>query len=321
MTADFLSSFETILVAVGKLFAVAALGAALFRLGIVRERQIDAAVKIVVAFLLPCLILAKFFGQFRPADIAGWWMLPVAAAAMLWGTALFSWCVTGLGHWSDPARRRLTAAMCAFQNAGYVPLPLVMHLFPDETRAHVILCLFIFIPGNNTFLWSIVPPFIGNRTGSAGWRRLLNPPLIAIALGALAVGIGWRPNEGVVEIMDVFGNAAPWLIMLTLGCILGSLRPEGKFPVKIVLLVVATKLLLVPLAMLAFLMAWDGPENFRHVLMIEAVSPPATAFLLIARRYATAKIADLAARVVLASYLVSVLTIPIFMALYGCIFS
>ena len=117
-------------------------------------------------------------------------------------------------------------AMCALQNAGYLPLPLGAIMFPDQFELFATYC-FLYILGISPLLWSLGKVLATSGNGETlRLRSLITPPLIANVAAVTLVLAGWR---GVVPSLvmgpiAILGQAAVPSANLVLGAVLGGIN-------------------------------------------------------------------------------------------------
>ncbi len=304
-------------------------GFVLARLRVLGERDTDALVRVTVVLLLPMLILGTVVDRFRPGakEFEGWILLPILALLFIAGAGLLGWVLYPLfapRESRDPIQRRTFAAMSSVLNAGYLPLPILAALYADQPakQAYAFVLCFLFILGMSPTMWGPVVTFLsGSRGRRDTLRRILSPPFLAnivavgIALTGLPAAMPPRVLTAILQPVRWLGDCTIPVIMISLGTMLARIRPEHAVPRRIVLGVVFTKLILWPAVVFAVL-AWgvrnrSWGEVMVVLLGLQALSPPATGLSLIGRSYCTESQSQMINQIILASYLASIVTIPL----------
>lgn len=115
---------------------------------------------------------------------------------------------------------------------------------------------------------------------------LLNPLLIAAALGAAAAAVQFEAPVALDRLLSfLYVSAAP-CALFALGVTV-ALRPMGRVP-RVMPLLVSIKLILHPILVL-FLLTWFGPfsDAWVHTAVLMAALPPALTVYVFARQFET----------------------------------
>ncbi|MBV8791295.1 MAG: AEC family transporter [Pseudolabrys sp.] len=178
----------------------------------------------------------------------------------------------------------------SYGNIGYMGPGLALATLGPQAAVPVAL-IFCF---DTLLLFSLVPFLMafGSRhhmslteiAAAAGRRILLNPLVIATALGVLSAAIHFEPPIAVARLMDFLQNAAAPCALFTLGVTV-ALRPLKKLPWEVPFLI-PVKLVVHPLILFLLLSALG---NFDHTWIYAAILmaalPPALNVYVFARQY------------------------------------
>lgn len=311
-----------------RLAVLGGIGFLLFRPQVLQTRAYPHFVFLVLNVMLPL-----YFVQRIPA---GWASTAGLGAAFL--GFFFALCLVMilLQAWlgSFLARRREAGVtmptqfivLFALHNAGFLPLPILERLVSDTIMIATFFYLFAF----NLVFWSIALPIIRQGHFSLrSFRFRLSPSLVGMGIGfALAVSGADRYIPAPMErIMGRIGDLALDAILVALGGALAGIRERIKIE-REHLIFALIKLVAYPTVMLALAaLPWPGfrdPEyawGMRAFLVLQAAVPPATQTLVLTRSIAGEEAAHYTGKMILVTYLISLVTIPLFMALTISLFA
>jgi malate permease and related proteins len=291
-------------------FALVALGMVLRQRGGLRPEADRSLLFLAVSVTYPAFILRKILGDEALHHFSNI-VLPALCGAgfMLIGLGV-SWLCAPLFGVRDRKRRSTFTVACSLQNYGYIPVPVLSALFPDQAWAGT---LFVFTLGIELVLWTAGLMIMHGNPRTAG-RQLLNPVVMSIVVGIAAnfAGLDAHLPKWVYGFLDMLGVCAFPLGLIIFGTSLADLlRSPGwhknwKTPLGAIVL----RLAILPATMI-LLTLWLAPgDHMRHIVAVQAAMPAAMFPLVMARRYdgdeATAM------QVILFTTLVSMATIPFF---------
>lgn len=307
--ADAMNQSATILSAVVPVFGIMGLGVLIRKLNWLTEEADNSLMRVCVNVLLPCLILDKSLGNVALSQPSNLLLAPLLGYAVVGcGMLIAFWA--RLLHGLLEARERRTFAVCVgMQNYSYVPLPLALLLF-DQATAGV---LFLHVIGVEMAMWTLGVMLLTGGSPARDWRRLVNPPLIAIVLAVALNALGWntRVPQVVGTGMHWLGGCAIPLALILIGAIiadhLGEFHSTNGW--RVISSAVLLRIGLLPVLFL--LLAKYVPMTVEHqrVLVLEGAMPTAVFPIVLAKLYkgdpATAM------RAVLSTAVVALVTIPL----------
>lgn len=328
-----IDAFATVFPPILWLGALILLGVVLARLKLLNERRVGWLTRLVVAVLLPCLLFSHIVKQFRPdhPDYAGWYWLPILALGVLALGYSLGWLAHRLLAHGDSTRGRriVFASLCGWQNAGYVPIPIIAALYGGEAK-ELVYC-FLFILGFSPGMWSLAPLNMARAghaaKGSVEWRRLITPPFAANLLGITLCLTGvpqWfvatcseQTLDRVLAPLLWLGDACIPAIMVTLGAMLARRQGTTRTGARFAWGLIGVKLVLMPIVMGLIILfvreIWAVGPGVLALFFIESASPPATGMTIIARRYGGKQQSELVNQAVLWSYLAALVTLPVWL--------
>ena len=142
--------------------------------------------------------------------------------------------------------------------------------------------------------------------GTALWRVVSHPFIIATIVGVAAAVLEWRPPLAIDRMITSLANAAAPCALFAMGVTL-ALRPVERFPAAL-LAIVPIKLIAAPV-LVFFMLTWLGPFDpvWVQAAVLIAALPTATNVYVIAQQYDVW--VNRASATVLATTLVSVVTV------------
>lgn len=305
-------NYLALLGAVAPVFVIVLAGYLIRRVGWLTEAADTSLMRVIVNLLFPCLILDTILGNpalSQPGNI-------LLAPAVGFGTVVLGFAVSyfaaPLFGVRDVRARRTFAFTVGLYNYGYIALPLVQQLFPGPTAG----ILFVHNLGVETAMWTVgLAVLSGGATAPGGsrWRRVFNAPVIAI-LTAVALHFAqartWLPDVVLTAIHSVGAAAIPMGLILT-GATFCDQVPHlvWKRSAADTAGACVLRLLLLPICFLALARWLPCPIELRQVIVVQAAMPCAVIPVLIAKHYGGEP--ALALRIILATSVLGLLTIPL----------
>ncbi len=304
-------NFGDVLAAVLPIFCLAAVGVILRKVNWLTEEADESLLRVVVNVLTPCLIFDKVLGNEalrRPENL----LLPpvIGFAGIGIGIGICWLFRKKIGLETDPEQRTF-ALVAGLQNYGYVPFPLILTLFaayPDTPGV-----LFVHNLGVDIAMWSLGLITLGHAAGWREWRKLLNPPIVAIIISILLNVVhaqAFMPKALITTASMLGACAFPLGIVLTGATMADQTRQlHPAKSVKTIFWAAAFRLGVIPVAMLAF--AWIIPcsVELKRVLAIQAAMPAGVFPIVLARIYGGHPAT--AVRIVVGTSLLGLFTIPL----------
>jgi predicted permease len=312
MNTDYLK----LLAIIAPVFLVVACGFVMRRAGKLQPQADSTLFTIAINFLYPCLIMHKVLGNSDLRDPGKVLLAPVVGAALLLGCFAVAVLAARVLRLQRPQPAATFAFTAGLPNWGYVPIPIMLALFGEKTVG----VLFVHNIGLELVLWSVGVQLL---TGAGSWRRALNVPFFAV-LGAIVLNLAhagdWLPDF-VLATLKFLGDAALPLSVLLTGVSLADAVAEGGLTkdARVSIAGCVVRLAILPVLILLAtkgLSLWGGfPRELKQVLIVQAAMPSALLPVILARHYRDSGGADsgTAVRVVLATTLVGLVTIPLWL--------
>lgn len=246
--------------------------------------------------LPPLVFTALMKTDIEPAALTA---LSLAAALAYGGLTLAFLGVTAVLNLD----RRTFLAPLIFGNTGNVGLPLALFAFGQTGLDYAVVVFAVMILWHFTFgLWIVA--------GGGSPARLLREPIMgATLLGALFLWQGWQTPEWVTNSLNLMGQVAIPLMLLTLGAAVARLK-AGNLS-RTLWISGLRAVVCLGMALLAGRML-GLPDVALAVLILQISTPVAVTSYMMAERYGAD--AQSVAGLVIASTLLSVVTLPLTLA-------
>lgn len=301
-----------------KLFLLSAVGYIVVRIRILPMRVIEVLSHAVIRVTLPALIIATMGRRLDLSMMRVIMISVLAALALNGGSFVVGMMVRRLLPARDGSSSNLILSLSAMQNSGYLPIPLTAAVLPDETRSYGLLLVFFYMLVMSPLFWSFgVWLIAGNKSEDrrALVRNIANPPLIALLLGALffvpQIKAAFLSVPVAVNAISLIGKATVPLVMFILGGSFGEGISFSREAMRPIALATLTKLIIIPAIALGVVTVLRPDPVFGFVLILQAAMPAAMNHIVVARSYGGN--VTLTARVLFVQYVLSVVTIPLFL--------
>jgi malate permease and related proteins len=314
--------FSIVLQSVLALIGIGVLGFWILRRGILSEHVIGFLSRLAIDIALPCIVFAGILLNFDPKKIPDWWQLPLwwaafecVALALVFASAFVS----------GKSTRSEFALSLFFQNGLFFPLIVITGLFGAGSPYAV--QLFIFIIFHPVLFFSSAHLFFRKKKGNENRHqklnlaRIVNPVLVstALAVAVRLMGLETYLPRFLVTMLTMLGGMTLPLLMIILG---GSLyidfQKKGRIYFAEILKFVVVKNFLFPLVFIGLLILVRPDYNIALIILLESAVPPITGTSVFAEREGGN--ASIANQFILASFAVSVVSIPLMFTLLSRFF-
>jgi malate permease and related proteins len=309
------SEFLTVLNAVLPIFCIAALGVVLRQLDWLTADADASLLRVTINVLMPCLAFDSIFGNSALAEPDNVWLPPLIGFSTVALAIPFALALRGAAGLTDDRARRTFTFVVSIYNYGYVPMPLILSLFHGEVARRTLAVLFVHNLGVEIALWSFGLILLGGTTLRQSWKKIINPPLLAIVLTvALNFIIGSRQiPEFAFKTTHMLGQCAIPFGVLLIGATMADYVHEFRSVRSAQLAVVSCLLRLGILPVLFLLLAKYLPcsMELKRVITVQAAMSAAVFPIVMAKHYGGDPATAL--RVVLSTSLVGLVTIPLWL--------
>jgi len=286
----------TVLEIVAPVFLLVAVGFVWVKLGF--EYRINFVTQLATSLAVPCMIFTALMQtKIDPAALTALTLASIVAYLSVTVVA------AGLA-WASGLHRRTYLAPMIFGNTGNVGLPLAFFAFGPEGLSYAVVVFAIMAIWTFTFgIWLVA--------GAGSFGKVLREPLVwATLLGGLFLWQGWQTPSFLTNSLEMIGQMAIPLMLITLGVAVARLTPKGigsAIILSIIKLVLCTGI--------AMLTSWAF--NLNHiatgVLILQIATPVAVTSYLLAEKYGAD--AQAVAGLVVVSTVLSVGALPLLLAL------
>lgn len=301
-------TYSALLASIVPIFLIIGLGTVLKQLKIVTNEAEHSLTRLVVKVLYPALILSIVLNNPAASELGNLLYAPgIGLLSVVIGTLLALGCsrFTGLRTRSERGTFAFTTSIF---NYGYIPIPICALLFDRETMA----ILLIFNIGVEVGTWTVGVLTLTGQWNRQSWRRLLNPPIIAllIAIPSNLSGFSSVLPDPVLTILDNLGVCAIPLGLLMIGSFLLDYLKLGNWlsQWRASLIAIVLRLGIIPAAMLLLGLHLPVSNEIRNVLAVQAAMPCGIFMIVMSRIYGGHPI--IALKIVLATTLPAIFLIP-----------
>lgn len=285
----------TVLEITAPVFLLAAIGFIWVRMGF--EYQIDFVTRMAMTLSVPCLIFTALMRtEIDPAALTALSLASVGVYAALT-------LVTALVLWLTKLDLRSYLAPLIFGNTGNLGLPLALFAFGEAGLGYAVVVFAVMALWSFTFgIWVV-------SGGGSVVRALKEPLLWATILGGIFLSQGWHTPVFLTNTLELTGQMAIPLMLITLGVAVARLRP-GSIRLASVLSMLKIALCVGTSWIIGRLFGLDDVAF--AVLVLQVSTPVAVTSYLLAVKYGAD--ADAVAGLVVVSTLLSVLMLPLLLA-------
>lgn len=285
----------TVLEIVAPVFLLAAIGVVWVRVG--AEYRIRFVTQLSMTLGVPCLIFTSLMQtNLDPGALTALVLASIAAYAVV--IVVVAAIVRMLG-----LETRTYTAPLIFGNTGNLGLPLALFAFGDVGLSYAVVVFAVMAILSFTFgVWLVA--------GGGSPAKVLKEPVVAATLlGALFLWQGWETPRFLTTTLELIGQIAIPLMLITLGVAVARLSAAG--------LGRATGLAALKLV-ICVSVAWIVGAQFQldpiafAVLVLQVATPVAVTSYLLAEKYGAD--AEAVAGLVVASTLMAVLALPALLA-------
>ncbi len=286
----------TVLEIVAPVFLLAGVGFAWVRLGF--EYRIQFVTRLAMTLAVPCLIFTALMKTELDKAAIGWFVL-----AALAGHALLALAGAALVRVMQLERRSYLAPFI-FGNTGNLGIPLSLFAFGEAGLGYAVAMLAVSAVLSFTFGIYLV------AVGGGGGQALREPMVWATLLGALFLWQGWQTPQFLTNALDLIGQMAIPLMLITLGVAVARLTP-GKTGLAVLLSLI--KVTLSAAIGWGLGLAFGLDYTAFGVLVLQLATPVAVTSYLLAEKFEAD--AQAVAGMVVVSTLMSVAALPLLLSL------
>jgi predicted permease len=248
---------------------------------------------------IPCLIFMALVRSDVDPRLLGDTILAGTVAYL--GVGLAAWAAVGLGRLHAPTYW----APLTFGNTGNLGLPIALFAFGQTGFDFAVVIFAVMAILSFTFgVWVVA--------GGGSPMNAIREPLVWGTIAGLAFMLmGWDVPVAVANTLDLVGQLAIPLMLITLGVAISRLQPRAIGRALLISLIKLAICLAVPIAVGVW---FELPETAFAVLVLQLSTPVAVTSYLLAEKYRAR--ADEVAGLVVVSTVLSLFTIPATLAFF-----
>lgn len=261
------------------------------------EYRIEFVTKLAMTLSLPCLVFSALMQtKVDPQALSTLSLAAVVAYAIVTVAAFALVALTGLSQ-------RTFLAPVIFGNTGNLGLPLALFAFGDLGLSYAIIVFAIMAIWSYTFgIWVVA--------GGGSPLKVIREPIVAATiLGALFLWQGWQTPPFITNTLDLIGQLAIPLMLITLGVAVARLSPKGM---GLAIAISAVKVVICTVIGWSVGLFFELEPVAFGVLLLQVATPVAVTSFLLAEKYGADS--ETVAGLVVASTLMSVIALPIILA-------
>lgn len=285
----------TVLEITAPVFLLAAVGFIWVKLGF--EYRVEFVTRLAMTLSVPCLIFTALMGtQIEASALAA---LSLASLVAYGVVTLAMWLLVIVGRLD----RRTFLAPLIFGNTGNLGLPLALFAFGETGLGYAVVVFAVMAIISFTFgIWLV--------SDGGSLTKVIREPLVAATLlGALFLWQGWQTPTFLTNALELTGQMAIPIMLITLGVAVARLKPES-LGLSVLLSALKAGLCVASAAVVGLWFNLD--PTALAVLIVQVATPVAVTSYLLAEKYGAD--ADSVAGLVVVSTVMSVVTLPLILA-------
>ncbi len=303
MLENFLTVGHQVLV----LFILMGLGAIGNRRGLINENAISGMTNVVLYFVTPCVIISSFQREAKAELFKGLVLTAIITFALHLVFALITnLCI----HDEDKAKEKVFRFAAVFSNCGFMSLPIQQAILGDIGVFYGSVYVAVF----NVVLWTYGLAMMSGDAKSIRVKTLVfNPGIVGICVGLIVFIFGIELPSIIAAPINYLAALNTPLPMIVIGYYLGNLRIADLMSDMKQYAAIGLRLIVLPLTAILLLKVLDVEATISTVCTIACCAPVAAVTAMFANRFN--RDAGLAAQTVSVSTLLSLITIPVMVAL------
>lgn len=308
-----MNEFTIVIIAVLPVLFTALSGVLMRKVNCLTEEADKSLMQLTINLLIPCFIFDKLLGNPAMANPSNLILAPAVGFATVSIGILLGLALVGLSGLKDPLERKTFGFSSGVYNFGFVPIPLALALFDNETVA----TLLVHNVGVDFGFWMMGAIIFAQR-GQPIWRKLVRPPMFAILITMILnfAGLAESVPRIIIDTTRMIGACAIPLGLIVTGAMAADLlkefRTEGGN--RVMAAAVFLRILLLPVGFLVLARYLPATIELKRVIVLQAAMPAAVFGILTAKYFQGHPATAL--RVVLGTSIVSFITIPLWIR-YG----
>jgi len=299
--------FLTVLKQIIVLFILIFLGVFFSKKKVITEKGVKTLTDIVLYSVTPCVIVKSFIREYDEKTLKGI-LLSFLCAAIV--HIIFILLVNLILHDKNDARKRVLRYGAIFGNCGFMSLPIQAAIIGDEGVLYCASFIAIF----NLFSWTYgIIEMSGDKNSMSVKKVFFNPGVISLCIGFLIFIFSIPIPTVIYNPIDYMSALNTPIPMLIIGYHLS--KSDLKVAIKDFRCFYGcvAKLVILPASAMAVLYLLGFRGNLFVSTAISALSPTAAYTTIFSYKYG--KATDLSVNMISLSTILSLITMPLFIAL------
>ena len=298
--------FLITLTTVGIMLAYAIPGFVTVKTGIIKPQAISAFAVILMYVCQPCLTIYSLTRVEYSRDVFVRMMIFLALTFVLQAVVLGVYYLI-FRKKQDNVAVRISNVAVAFGNVGFLVVPLLESIFPDNPE--VLVYSTAFLIGMNLLGWTFASAIITRDKKYVSIKKaIFNPATVGLIIGLPLFFTGAKMPTQLDAMITLLGKMTTPLCMLIMGMRLAVNSPRSVFCRPMQYVVVVFKQVI--FGLIALLLVWflPLPTYFKETMFILACTPVASVVLNFAEMLGEGQ--ETATNLVLLGTMSSIVTIP-----------
>ena len=304
-------TYLELLLLVVPVFAVIGVGVVVRRLHWIEGEAETSLIRLVVNVCYPCLIFESVSGNTALHSSGNLLLPPLLGFGVTWlGIRAGLLVARAIGLHVGTGLRTFALAV-GIANYGYLPLPIMQAIWGPESIG----VLLVYSVGVEVAIWTVGVLVLTGQSLREGWRKLVSPILITLALALVANQTRLTPHLPTVLTTTIHALA---VCAIPLGLIMSGVNlaqylngVAQLFDLRVSGAAMALRLGALPVVVLAAAHFLPCPVELKRVLVVQAAMPTAMMPIIIARLYGGHP--RTAVQIVLGTTALGILVIPLWL--------
>ncbi len=304
-------TYFQLLLLVVPVFALIGVGVVVRRLHWIEGEAEASLIRLVVNVCYPCLIFESVAGNAALRSPGNILLPPLVGFAVTWfgiraGLLVAQWIGLHVG-----SGLRTFALAVGIANYGYLPLPIMAAIWGAESQG----VLLVHNVGVEIAIWTVGVLVLSGQSLREGWRKLVSPIVITLALAVVANLSGLTPLLPTVATSTIHALA---VCAIPLGLIMTGVNlaqylnePRELFDSKVSVAAMVLRLGVLPVLILTLAKFLPCSLELKRVLVVQAAMPTAVIPIIIAKLYGGHP--RTAVQIVLGTTALGILVIPLWL--------
>ncbi len=302
--------FLASLISIGTMLCYSIPGYITVKTNLIKPTSISAFVVVQMYVCQPCLTINSLISATYSWDYFKQVLIFFAIAFLLQVIMLVVFYFVFRKKGAEDVRYRIATIATSFGNVGFMGVPLLEAIMPEEVRGQSLMLSVMFLIGLNVLGWTVGSSIITRDKKYISIKKvLLNPAMIGLMIGLPIFFSGVTVPEPIANMISLVGRTSTFIAMLIIGMRLATVKVREMFSDPLVYGVVGLKQILMPL--IGLVLVWFLPLDIyvRQALFLLAAAPVASIVLNFSELLGEGQ--KMSANVVLVSTLTSIISIPL----------